>query len=177
MCRYAGHYLNTSKSTNLLIMPLPSELHQNTTSEYTPCKTDTLRGMITHMLGSLGKAPPDRFLLNVSDYIIQHTSLTFIKNLDKSVEKHSTQTNNKTSVDCSEWWWIVGKRHRGWSQIAKISNAMQLPDAWANSDGSPINKQEIGGCYNYAETTFWGLEDAVELWDIDCLGVESCNWA
>ena len=62
----------TSKSTKLLIMPLPSESHQNTTSEYTPCKTDTLRGMITHMLGCLGKAPPDRSLFSVSDYIIQH---------------------------------------------------------------------------------------------------------
>ena len=47
----------TSKSTNLLIMPLPSEQHQNTTSEYTPCKTDTRRGMIKHMHGCLGKVP------------------------------------------------------------------------------------------------------------------------
>ena len=52
-------------------MPLPSEQHQNTTSEYTPCKTDTHRGMIKHMLGCLGKAPPDRSLFNMSDYIIQ----------------------------------------------------------------------------------------------------------
>ena len=37
-------------------MPLPSEQHQNTTSEYTPCKIDTHRGMIKHMLGCLGKA-------------------------------------------------------------------------------------------------------------------------
>ena len=53
-------------------MPLPSEQHQNTTSEYTPCKTDTHRGMIKHMLGCLGKALPDRSLFNMSDYIIQH---------------------------------------------------------------------------------------------------------
>ena len=52
-------------------MPLPSEQHENTTSEYTPCKTDTRRGMIKHMLGCLGKAPPDRSLFNMSDYIIQ----------------------------------------------------------------------------------------------------------
>ena len=64
--------LFTSKSTNLLIMPLPSEQHQNTTSEYTPCKTDTCRGMIKHMHGCLGKAFPDRSLFNMSDYIIQH---------------------------------------------------------------------------------------------------------
>ena len=52
-------------------MPLPSEQHQNTTSEYTPCKTDTHRGMIKHILGCLGKAPPDKSLFNMSDYIIQ----------------------------------------------------------------------------------------------------------
>ena len=40
--------------------------------KYTPCKTDTLRGMITHMLGCLGKLSPDRSLFNVSDSIIQH---------------------------------------------------------------------------------------------------------
>ena len=43
---------------------------------------DTLRGMITHMLGSLGKAPPDRSLFNVSDYIIQqnkHINPSFFK--------------------------------------------------------------------------------------------------
>ena len=28
--------------------------------------------MIIHMLGCLGKAPPDRSSFNVSDYIIQH---------------------------------------------------------------------------------------------------------
>ena len=56
-------------------MPLPSEQHQNTTSGYTPCKTDTRRGMIKHMHGCLGKVPPDRSLFNMSDYIIQHTSL------------------------------------------------------------------------------------------------------
>ena len=53
-------------------MPLPSEQHQNTTSEYTPCKSDTRRGMIKHMLGCLGKVLPDRSLFNMSDYIIQH---------------------------------------------------------------------------------------------------------
>ena len=53
-------------------MPLPSEQHQNTTSEYTPCKTDTRRGMIKHMHGCLSKALPDRSLFNMSDYIIQH---------------------------------------------------------------------------------------------------------
>ena len=53
-------------------MPLPSEQHQNTTSEYAPCKTDTHRGMIKHMLGCLGKVLPDRSLFNMSDYIIQH---------------------------------------------------------------------------------------------------------
>ena len=52
-------------------MPLPLEQHQNTTSEYTLCKTDTCRGMIKHMLGCLGKVPPDRSLFNMSDYIIQ----------------------------------------------------------------------------------------------------------
>ena len=52
-------------------MPLPSEQHQNTTSEYTPCKTDTRRGMIKHMLGCWDKVPPDRSLFNMSDYIIQ----------------------------------------------------------------------------------------------------------
>ena len=56
-------------------MPLPSEQHQNTTSEYTPCKTDTHRDMIKHMLGCLGKAPPDRSLFNMSDYIIQQLDL------------------------------------------------------------------------------------------------------
>ena len=52
-------------------MPLPSEQHQNTTSEYTPCKTDTRRGMMKHMHGCLGKALPDRSLFNMSNYIIQ----------------------------------------------------------------------------------------------------------
>ena len=52
-------------------MPLPSEQHQNTTSEYTPCKIDTRRGMIKHMLGCLGKVPFDKSLFNMSDYIIQ----------------------------------------------------------------------------------------------------------
>ena len=56
-------------------MPLPSEQHQNTTSEYTPCKTDTHRGMIKHMLGCLGKVLPDRSLFNMSDYIIQHVGV------------------------------------------------------------------------------------------------------
>ena len=59
-------------------MPLPSEQHQNTTSEYTPCKTDTRRGMIKHMHGCLGKAPPDRSLFNMSDYIIQHKLASYI---------------------------------------------------------------------------------------------------
>ena len=60
------------KSTNLLIMPLPSEQHQNTTSEYTPCKTDTCRGMIKHMLRCLGKVPPDRSLFRtIIDYSVQ----------------------------------------------------------------------------------------------------------
>ena len=45
--------------------------NQNTTFEYTPCKTDTCRGMIKHMLGCLGKVPLDRSLFNMSDYIIQ----------------------------------------------------------------------------------------------------------
>ena len=64
-------------------MPLPSEQHQNTTSEYTPCKTDTHRGMIKHMLGCLGKVPPDGSLFNMSDYIIQHfRELSMIPTLD-----------------------------------------------------------------------------------------------
>ena len=42
--------------------PQSGHLFCLTTSEYTPCKTDTLRGMIKYMLGCLGKVPPDRSL-------------------------------------------------------------------------------------------------------------------
>ena len=77
MYKILSNYSLLNLLSPILIMPLPSEQHQNTTSEYTPCKTDTHRGMIKHMLGCLGKALPDRSLSNMSDYIIQHFTVLF----------------------------------------------------------------------------------------------------
>ena len=54
---------------------------------------------------------------------------------------------------------------------------MQLQDAWVRIDGSPIEKQEIGECCNYAETMFLSSEDAIEHWGMGHLGVELCDWA